>query len=883
MMETMGRTSESFPFRPKLTVKPIDPSQLPKHFDSRQEEEKWAERWDATGIHRYDPSRPREETFSVDTPPPTVSGSLHVGHVFSYTHTDVVARYQRMLGRNIFYPMGWDDNGLPTERRVQNYYNVRCDPREPYIPDLNLPPGGKDDGPPRKVSRPNFIELCLSLTAEDEKAFKALWRRVGLTVDWNQEYSTIDQRCRRTAHLSFLDLYRKGHVYSNEAPTMWDVDFQTAVAQAEVEDRKVAGHYHHLRFAVEGTAESFVIATTRPELLAACVGVAAHPDDARFQHLFGKHAVTPVFHVPVPVFPSRQVDPEKGTGILMVCTFGDATDVFWWREQSLPLRQVIGRDGRFVPVEFGSQGWETRDAATANQAYAALTGRNIKQAKKLIVEQLRSAGALTREPEPIEHSVKFFEKGEQPLEFVTSRQWFVRLLDKKERLLEMGDRIEWHPDFMRLRYRSWTENLNMDWCISRQRYFGVPFPMWYPVQADGSPDFDHPILAPEDMLPVDPMSTPPPGFDESQRGKVGGFTAESDVFDTWFTSSLSPQIAGGWPNDPERFAKLFPMDVRPQSHEIIRTWAFYTIAKAMLHDNSIPWKHVAISGWVLDPDRKKMSKSKGNVVTPLHLLDEYGSDAVRYWSANARLGTDTAFDQNVLKVGKRLVTKLFNAGKFVLAQTAEPYPITRPLDLAFLSALAQTAENATRAMERWDHAGALSEAEQFFWRGFTDNYLELVKARARSESDAEGRGSAVAALRLALKTLLQLFAPFLPFITEEVWSWSFADETGASSIHRSPWPHLPAGDGDPALFETAIACFAAVNRAKSEASVSIGRPVANLTLAAGGETLARVKAVLDDVVGAVRGAGCGLEERPQFENGIVEVAHIAFAEAQQSG
>lgn len=863
-----------------LNVKPIDPSQLPKHFESRQEEEKWAARWEAAGIHRYDPSRPRAETFSVDTPPPTVSGSLHVGHVFSYTHTDVMARYQRMLGRNICYPMGWDDNGLPTERRVQNFYNVRCDPHEPYAANLEIAPASKNDGPPRKISRPNFIELCLSLTAEDEKAFKELWTRVGLTVDWSLEYSTIDRRCRRAAHVSFLDLYRKGHVYSNEAPTMWDVDFQTAVAQAEVEDRKVPGHYHHLRFDVADAAESFVIATTRPELLAACVGVTAHPDDARFQHLFGKQAITPVFQVPVPIFPSSQVDPEKGTGILMVCTFGDATDVFWWREQNLPLRQVIGRDGRFTAIEFGGPGWETRDAAAANQAYGALTGKNIKQAKKIAVDQLRASYALTREPEPIDHFVKFFEKGEQPLEFVTSRQWFVRLLDKKEQLLEMGDRIEWHPDFMRLRYRSWTENLNMDWCISRQRYFGVPFPMWYPVKSDGSPDFDHPILAPEEMLPVDPMSTPAPGFEERRRGVPGGFTAESDVFDTWFTSSLTPQIVSGWLTDPARYANLFPMDVRPQSHEIIRTWAFYTIAKAMLHAGSIPWKHVAISGWVLDPDRKKMSKSKGNVVTPMHLLDEYGSDAVRYWSANARLGTDTAFDQNVLKVGKRLVTKLFNAGKFVLSQTGEPGPVIKPLDLAFLASLSRTVENATKAMERWDHAGALSEAEQFFWRGFTDNYLELVKARSRSETDTAGRASAIATLRVALKTFLQLFAPFLPFITEEIWSWSFAEETGEPSIHRSHWPVLPTGGGDPVLFETAIACFAVVNRAKSEASVSVGRPVASLRLAANSGTAARIHAVLDDVLGAVRGSECGMEERTPLEDGAIEIAHIAFAEPQ---
>ncbi len=859
-------------------VKPFDPAQLPKHFESRRVEEKWAAAWDASGVYHYDAARPREETFVIDTPPPTVSGSLHVGHVFSYTQTDVVARYQRMLGRNICYPMGWDDNGLPTERRVQNYFHVRCDPHEPYAPALDLAAAsGKDDGPPRKISRANFIELCLRLTAEDERAFQALWKRIGLTIDWREEYSTIDARCRRAAQFSFLDLYRKGHVYSSEAPTMWDVDFQTAVAQAEVEDRKIPSHYHHLRFTVEDSDEAFLIATTRPELLASCVGVAAHPEDPRYRHLFGRKALTPVFRVPVPIFPSELADREKGAGIVMVCTFGDATDVYWWRTEGLVLRQTLGRDGRFLPIAFGAPDWPSQDAASANHAYTHLARRNVKQARKAMVELLRSAGALVREPEPIEHSVKFFEKGDQPLEFVTSRQWFVRLLDKKDALLEMGERIEWRPPFMRARYRSWTENLNMDWCISRQRYFGVPFPLWYPVLASGEPDFAHPILAPEAMLPVDPMAAPAPGFDESQRDRPGGFTAESDVFDTWFTSSLSPQIVAGWPDDLARFERLFPMDVRPQSHEIIRTWAFYTIVKAMLHSNAIPWKHVAISGWVLDPDRKKMSKSKGNVVTPMHLLDEYGSDAVRYWSASARLGADTAFDANVLKVGKRLVTKLFNAGKFVLAQTAAPGPIARPLDTAFLASLARAVERATACFEAWDHAGALEAAEQFFWRGFTDNYLELVKARARAEDDPDGRASAVATLRLGLSALLRLLAPFLPFITEEVWSWSFAEESGQASIHRAPWPKLDAPTADGDLFETAIAAFAAVNRAKSEGSVSIGRPIDDLALAMHPDTAARLRPVVDDLAGAIRGPGCRIEERTEMAAGEIEVLSIAFA------
>lgn len=871
-------------------------SQLPKHFDSKLAEEKWDRQWEQWGVYRWDSSRGRSETFAIDTPPPTVSGSLHIGHVFSYTHTDLMARYKRMGGSNIFYPMGWDDNGLPTERRVQNYFNVRCDPKLHYDPQFDPETAAKAKQPV-SVSRRNFIELCLKLTAEDEKAFKELWRRVGLSVDWSLEYSTIDSRCRQTAQFSFLDLLEKGHIYAVEAPTMWDVDYQTAVAQAEVEDRQTLGHFHDIRFRLEGSDESFLIATTRPELLAACVAVTAHPDDSRYKPYFGKRALTPVFHVPVPVFPSELADPQKGTGILMVCTFGDATDVLWWRQQGLPNRQIIGRDGRLLPIRFGEPGWESLDAEAANRAYAQLVGLPVKKARRVVVEQLLGE-ALARPPKPIEHSVKYYEKGDQPLEFISTRQWFVRLLDKKDELIACGDRIAWHPDFMRMRYRSWTENLQFDWCISRQRYFGVPFPLWYRLDEDGRPDYEHPITAPQQMLPVDPMETPPPGFTESERDQPGGFTAESDVFDTWFTSSLTPQIASGWCSDAKRHESLFPFDLRPQSHEIIRTWAFYTIVKAWLHEQKIPWRNVAISGWILDPDRKKMSKSRGNVVTPMHLLDEYGADAVRYWSASARLGADTAFDTNVLKIGKRLVTKLFNAGKFVLMQTGEPGEPERPLDVAFLAQLRELIGRATSYFDKYEHALALNEIEKFFWRGLCDNYLELVKARARSESDPRGRSSAVSTLRLALSVMLRLFAPFLPYISEEIWSWEFADKTGRRSIHQAPWPkpeeipqvalrHLPGSpvpaDGKPDhndLFEIAVAALGAVNKSKSESGVSVGRAIVSLKLACHPQTAALFRLVESDVMGAVRAPGYELEEKASLEPNQFEVVAVAFEAAE---
>ncbi|MBY0358686.1 MAG: valine--tRNA ligase [Candidatus Obscuribacterales bacterium] len=864
-------------------VPAIDMTTLPVHFESTHVEQIWDAQWEKWQIYKYDNSLPRDKTFVVDTPPPTVSGSLHVGHVFSYTHTDLIVRYQRMLGRNIFYPMGWDDNGLPTERRVQNYFNVRCDSRVPYDPNLNIKADAKASGKsPQIISRQNFIELCLELTHEDEKVFKSLWRRIGLSVDWHEEYSTINDKSRLIAQASFLDLHKKGQVYNSVAPTMWDVDFQTAVAQAEVEDRVVPGCFYHVRFDLEDSNDSLVIATTRPELLPACVGVTAHPDDKRYQKLFGKYALTPLFRVPVPIFPSELVDPEKGTGILMVCTFGDATDVHWWREHKLKLRQVIGRDGRFIPVQFGSDGWESRDAEAANRYYQDVCGKTIKAAQKVVVDMLSSLtpkSAIVEEPKPIEHSVKFFEKGDRPLEFTTTKQWFVRLLDKKDDLLAKGDEIAWYPDYMRLRYRNWTENLQFDWCISRQRYFGVPFPVWYPLDEQGNANYEAPILATYEQLPIDPTIAIPIGYDESRRDQPGGFTAEADVYDTWFTSSMTPQLVAKWTIDDERYQKLFPMDLRPQSHEIIRTWAFYTIAKALLHENTIPWKKVAISGWVLDPDRKKMSKSKGNVLTPMHLLDQYGSDAVRYWSASAKLGTDTAFDENILKIGKRLATKIFNASKFVLSQSGQVEPVTFELDRAFLHMLEQTVQRITQQFEDMDYSSALGEAERFFWNYFTDTYIELVKTRARDGSNKAAQGSAIVSLRLALSILLRLFAPFLPYVTEEVWSWGLSLETGYKSIHRAKWPNKTEFSDIPKpinkeCFDVAIQCLSAINKHKTESGVSVAKAIEEIELKTNKKTADIFNFVSSDVIQAARITKCciGIDEALPDHNFIVAKA-----------
>ncbi len=802
-------------------------------------EQRWSEVWEKKGTYRFDRSASREQIYAIDTPPPTASGSLHVGHVFSYTHTDCIARFQRMRGLEVFYPMGWDDNGLPTERRVQNYYGVRCDPSLPYDPAYEPPPSpGKEQVP---IGRRNFVELCLRLAVEDEKAFELMWRRMGLSVDWSQMYQTIDAVSQTTSQRAFLRNLARGEAYQAEAPTLWDVTFRTAVAQAELEDRERASTYHRIGFPAPDGGRVF-IETTRPELLPACVALVAHPDDERYQPLFGTTVRTPIFDVEVPVVAHTLADPEKGSGIAMICTFGDTTDVTWWREMSLPTRPVIGWDGRFLP---DVPDWLESDVA--RETYASMAGATPFTAKERLVAALDAAGFTEGDPRPITHAVKFYERGDKPLEIVTTRQWYIRNggrdADLRAALVARGEEITWHPAYMKARFTSWVEGLNGDWLISRQRFFGVPVPVWYPLDAHGLPDHDHPIVPEEEALPVDPSSDAPAGYDEAQRGEPGGFTGDPDVMDTWATSSLTPQIVGGWEKDPELFAKVFPFDLRPQGHDIIRTWLFSTVVRAHLEHDSVPWRHAALSGWILDPDRKKMAKSKGNALTPIDLLDEHGADAVRYWAASGRPGTDTAFDPSQMKVGRRLAIKVLNASKFVLSQgatpTQDPSVVTAPLDRALLAALARVVDEATDAFAAYNYTRALEVTETFFWT-FCDDHLELVKERAYGSHGADGAASASAALTQALDVLLRLFAPFLPFATEEVWSWTHDD-----SVHRQPWPTTAelatvAADGDPTLLSDVSVALSAVRRAKTEAKVSMRTEVSHAVVHGPAEAIARI-------------------------------------------
>lgn len=831
-----------------------------KNYDHLFVENKIVSEWEKNKLY-YGFDSKSKKIFSIDTPPPTASGYLHIGHVFSYTHQDIIARYKRMKGFDIFYPMGWDDNGLPTERRVQDYFNVRCDPDEKSVENIKEIVESIDKkSKPLKVSRKNFIELCHYVTTEDEKVFKDLFMKIGLSVDWSQEYATIQDIPREIAQKSFLDLYQKGHVYNVESPSLWDPEFQTAVAQAEIEDREVPGAYHDIEFKTNDDS-NFTISTTRPELLPACVGIAAHPDDERFKHLIGKRAVTPLFGIEVPIFSSALVEKDKGTGILMVCTFGDNVDVQWWKEEKLKTRIIVNKYGRLKDIDFNSNNFKSLDPNKANKVYKDLENKNLKQAKNIIVEMLADKSyfegkpALVSKPREITHSVRFYERSKTPLEILSTRQWFVKLLDKKEKLLRKSDEIKWHPDFMNKRFENWTENLNMDWCISRQRFFGVPFPIWYKVNSNLEPDFNNPIFPKEIDLPIDPSEDTPRGYEESERGKPNGFIGEKDVLDTWFTSSMTPQIGGKWGTKGQFFDDILPYDIRPQSHEIIRTWAFYTVVKSVLHHDEIPWKNVIISGWVLDPDRKKMSKSKGNVVVPNDLIEKYGADAVRYWSANARLGSDTANDEQVFKVGKKLVVKIFNASKFVLnnyheVEGIDLKNITNNLDKSVIYVFNDYLAKITDSLDKFQFAEALNLIEDFFWNYLTDNYIELVKnRRLLKNSDSL---SASTTLILVLENILKLFAPFVPMITEEIWTTMHPDK---ESIHIQDWPQKINLDFKKITsneFEIAREAISCLRKEKTSQEIGLGKEIGQVKLITNDSKKSLLEKILPDVKDAAR-------------------------------
>ena len=750
-------------------------------------EDKWRAVWDEDGTYKFRNTRDRKAVYSIDTPPPTVSGSLHVGHVFSYTHTDVIARYKRMRGYDVFYPMGWDDNGLPTERRVQNYYGVRVDVSLPYDPDFQPPFEGTDgkkidakDQVP--ISRKNFIELCERLTAQDEKLFEALWRKLGLSIDWSQTYHTIGQHPQRVAQKAFLRNLARGEAYQQDAPGLWDVTFQTAVAQAELESREYPGFYHKVAFRFEDGTPIY-IETTRPELLAACTSLIANPNDERYKQYFGQYVYSPLFKVKVPILAHPAAEMDKGAGIAMCCTFGDVTDVEWWRDLKLPTRPIIQRNGRIV---MDTPDWIEDPAG--REVFAETAGKTTFSARKIIVDKLRESGDLDGEPTPTKRMTNFYEKGDKPLEIVTSRQWYLKNggTDAKlnAELIERGKELEFHPDFMRVRYENWVHGLNGDWLISRQRFFGVPFPLWYPVNASGEPDYDHPITPSEDRLPIDPTIDVPEGYDESQRDVPGGFTAEKDIMDTWATSSLTPQIVTHWAEPDEAskalFASTFPMDLRPQGQDIIRTWLFSTVDRAHLENKCLPWAHATLSGWILDPDHKKMSKSKGNVVPPSSVIEPYGADTMRLAILFiAPPEKDFDWDPKAVEGANRFIKRAWRI-VWQLVQSGDA-------NVAFdKSVLDETAMKLYRERHR-----TIAKCTEDFDRGQFNTaisaVMELVNAASAYLNATEGAERDKALCYGVAKDIVSVLAPICPFWADELWHEALGCEGNA---YTAAWPEF---------------------------------------------------------------------------------------------
>lgn len=760
---------------------------LPKRYKPTDIEPRLETEWREQEIYHYQPDSDAP-IYAVDTPPPTVSGYLHLGHVYSYTHTDVMARYWRMRGYNVYYPMGFDDNGLPTERLVERQLGIHA----------------------LDVGREAFINHCLAIGDEAEKDYKALWQRLGLSIDWRYAYRTIGDLARKTSQWSFIDLYRKGLVYRQKAPTIWCPECQTAIAQAELDDLERDTTFYTLAFKLEND-DTLRIATTRPELLAACVCVFVHPEDTRFNHFIGQKATVPLFGQQVEILADPAADPEKGTGVVMCCTFGDTTDVEWWHTHQLPLIEAIGKDGKLTSV--------------AGQ----FADNTVQDARRKIVEALESDGLLL-ERNPTLQSVRIHERCDTPVEYIVTQQWFVKVLDYRDEFLAVGEQIDWHPPQMKNRYREWVENLSWDWCISRQRYFGVTFPLWY------CGDCGDVMLVDEHELPIDPTTTQP-----TKPCACGGttFSPETDVMDTWATSSLTPQIVAQYLQNPDLYQCLMPMSLRPQAHEIIRTWAFYTIVKSHHHFGVLPWKEVAISGWGLTPEGSgKISKSRGGgSISPMELIQEYSSDAVRYWATSTGFGKDSVISIEKVQIGAKLINKLWNVARFSSRflegyQPTDQIPALTSADRWILARLQKLIQRITSLFESYDYAAAKSEIEGFFWKDLADNYLEMAKQRLYDEENPACEGGQYT-LYHSLLTILKCFAPFMPYVTEEIYQHLFSMTDGSSSIHISKWqeadPRLEDKNAD-LWGDTLVTVATTIRRFKSDQQLSLTTELSRLQL-----------------------------------------------------
>ena len=719
---------------------------LEKKYDFKASEKKWQEFWQEKGTYKFDRNS-KKPIFSIDTPPPTVSGKIHIGHIFSYSQAEFIARYKRMMGYNVFYPFGFDDNGLPTELLVEKEKGIKA----------------------YSVSREEFTNMCLDTVKKYEQDFKNLFISVGNSADWSLLYNTVSPECQKTSQMSFIDLYKKGKVYYAEAPALWCTKCHTAIAQSELESEEKESTFNYLKFYIENSDEYVEIATTRPELLSACDCIFVNPKDEKNLHLVGKKVRVPLYDFYVPVLTDDKVDLDKGTGVVMCCTFGDQTDTQWFKKYNLELKVAIDDYGRMTSLAGKYEGLKT------------------KEARAQIIEDLKAQDLLIKQ-DPIKHQVSVHERCGTEMEINLKKQWFIKTLENKEEWLKKGNEVEWHPSFMKSRYTDWVENLMMDWCISRQKYFGVPFPVWY------CKDCGEIIVADEKDLPVNPLVTSP----KHACPKCGSknFEPESDILDTWATSSVTPQINTKWNVNDEFYKKMMPMSLRPNAHDIIRTWDFYTIVKSFYHSNCLPWQNVMISGFIMASQGQKISKSKSNAKNdPIDLINTFSADVVRYWTATGSLGRDIIFNEEKFKIGARLANKLYNASKFVWL-FLEDYKLKevelKPIDKWIISKFNEMRERFINYFEKYEVGLAMSELETFFWN-FCDNYIELVKVRMYNPEiyGEEAKASAQYACYHVLLEMLKMFGIYLPHITEEIYQNTFKDKENVESIHNFELIELP--------------------------------------------------------------------------------------------
>mgnify|MGYP001568270172 CR=1 FL=1 len=763
--------------------------------NTKELESHWRNYWEKEGIYKFDQNS-KKKIYSVDTPPPTVSGEMHIGHACSYSQQDFIIRYKRMQGFNVFYPFGTDDNGLPTERLVEKRYNVKA----------------------KEMSREEFIKLCTEFLKKELPNFIQDWKNIGISCDWDILYSTIDSHSRKTSQWSFLDLYKKGRLYRKDAPSMWCPECKTGVAQVELKDKEMSSTFNDIIFKVG--KEDLKIATTRPELLPACVSLFYHPTDKRYKKYKGKKALVPLFNFAVPIMEDERVDKEKGTGIVMCCTFGDQTDMEWQKAYNLPIKMAISPEGKMTEIA------------------ESFKGMAIKEARREIINKLKEEGLLTNQT-PIKHIVNVHERCETEIEFIKSKQWFVKYLDLKKDMLSWGNQLKWHPEYMKHRYDNWVKGLQWDWLISNQRYFGIPFPVWYCKKCDEV------IVAEEKSLPINPLKDSPP-LKICPKCKSLEIVPEKDILNTWFTSSMTPQIAIQLM--PKKIQpKLFPMDLRPQAHDIITFWLFNTMIKSRLHFGKNPWKHTAISGFVT-LQGEKMSKSKGNVIRPQEIMNKYGADAIRYWAASSKLGEDFDYQEKDVLTGKKFVTKILNATNFVFMNLKhqKKMPKLQETDRIFISQLNKIIENTTKSFEDYNYSRAKSETDSFFWQVLCDNYLEIVKNRIY-QGDEKEKASAHYTLYNALLTILKLMAPFTPYIAEEIYQQHFKKHEGKKSIHNENWPEqikTKSSKTDEQVWNEMLKIVTYVRQEKSKAQKSMK---AEIILSIPKESQKLLKSVLNDI------------------------------------